>query len=43
MQELQQEMCATGVKENKKLLATILTVRGGLRRISILYWMQQGT
>ena len=31
---------AIGVKENKKIFFTnILIVRGGIRRISILYWM----
>ena len=34
---------ADGVKENKKLFINILIVRGGLRRLSILYWMQRGT
>jgi len=33
---------AAGVEENKKLFYKyILTVRGELRRISILYWMWQ--
>ena len=34
---------ATGVKENKELFTNIFTVRGGLRKISILYWMRWGT
>jgi len=35
---------ATGVKENEKhFYIYILTVNGGLRRISILYWIWQGT
>jgi len=27
------------VKENKSFFTNILTIRGGLRRISMLYWM----
>ena len=35
---------AAGVKENKKNIFTnTLTVSGGLRKISILYWMWWGT
>ena len=34
---------ATGVKENKNFLTNILTLKGRLRRISILYWMQWET
>ena len=32
---------AFGIKENKQLFTNILTVRGGLRRISIFYWMEE--
>jgi len=33
----------TGVKDNKKMFLQMLATKGGLRRISILYWMQGET
>ena len=38
-----QLIMAIGIKENKKFFTNTLTVRGGLRRISILYWMRWET